>query len=217
MVLIGQYDTDKRAAIVAALDDMKKAPKALELGADILELRLDLMDSLPEIPDAPCIATNRLQKEGGKWTGSEEKRRDILKQYIPLAGAIDIELCAENKQDLIETAHSQDTAVIISSHFFHNTPTMEQMQDIIDSSFGDGASIAKLAVMPQNHKDILNLLELTLNNKDICTIAMGNMGKHTRIIAPCYGSVLTYGSIDAAIAPGQLRTDQLKTALEMVL
>ena len=44
----------------------------------------------------------------------------------------------------------------------------------------------------------------------VCTIAMGDLGRHSRVIAPIYGSVMTYGYMDAPTAPGQLRVDELK-------
>ena len=52
---------------------------------------------------------------------------------------------------------------------------------------------------------------ITLRSKGaVCTIAMGDLGRHSRVIAPIYGSVMTYGYVDAPTAPGQLRVDELK-------
>jgi len=96
------------------------------------------------------------------------------------------------------------------------------MKTILEEMFLAGADIAKLAVMPQSMEDTLNLLRVTLDfknaGKSVCTIAMGSQGKHTRVVAPLYGSVLTYASIesDAASAPGQLPVDELKKTMEML-
>jgi len=51
----------------------------------------------------------------------------------------------------------------------------------------------------------------------VCTIAMGKLGKHTRVIAPFYGSVLTYASVESTMsaAPGQLPVDELKKVMEL--
>ncbi|MCK4928742.1 MAG: type I 3-dehydroquinate dehydratase, partial [Methanosarcinales archaeon] len=35
-------------------------------------------------------------------------------------------------------------------------------------------------------------------------------------VAPLYGSVLTYGAVDEAVAPGQLKIDELKHMLELL-
>ena len=52
---------------------------------------------------------------------------------------------------------------------------------------------------------------ITLRSKGaVCTIAMGDLDRHSRVIAPIYGSVMTYGYVDAPTAPGQLRVDELK-------
>ncbi|MDL5501677.1 MAG: type I 3-dehydroquinate dehydratase [Candidatus Methanoperedens sp.] len=42
------------------------------------------------------------------------------------------------------------------------------------------------------------------------------MGKHSRIMAPLYGSVMTYGYVDIPVAPGQLRVDELKNMLQLL-
>ncbi|CAG0981854.1 partial 3-dehydroquinate dehydratase, partial [Methanosarcinales archaeon] len=50
----------------------------------------------------------------------------------------------------------------------------------------------------------------------VCAIAMGEIGKHSRVMAPLYGSVMTYGYVDIPVAPGQLRVDELKNMLKIL-
>jgi len=234
MVRIGEFDLDRKAAVVAAIGDdpVGTAKTAKHLGADILELRLDLLD-ITSLHDAkhiinairsgtnlPCIVTNRLQAEGGMWSGTEEDRIALLLGVLPLIDAVDIELCADERMRarVIRAARAAGKTVIVSSHDFTATPRVPEMKDILERSFKAGADIAKLAVMPCSMQDVLNLLQVTLDvNAPVCTISMGDKGKHTRIAAPCYGSVLTYGAVNSAVAPGQLRIDELKNALEMLL
>jgi 3-dehydroquinate dehydratase len=47
---------------------------------------------------------------------------------------------------------------------------------------------------------------------------MGRLGKHTRVIAPFYGSVLTYAAVDSEVsaAPGQFQVDEIKKILELL-
>ena len=232
MVNIGTFDLDNRAAIVAAIDKepLKSSMRALEMGADVLEIRLDLLDITdPEVAChilrevrsktyLPCIATNRLHKEGGKCTSSERERTGLLENILACTDAIDIELSADEecRDRLIKKAKELGKTVIVSSHFFESTPDSETMQRVIDSSLAAGCDIAKLAVMPQDTHDTLRLLELSLRNKDVCTIAMGNIGRHTRVIAPLYGSKLTYAAVSAEVAPGQLPVDELRKAMETI-
>ncbi|MCD4704138.1 MAG: type I 3-dehydroquinate dehydratase [Methanosarcinaceae archaeon] len=233
MVHIADIDLDNRAAIVASIDadPVTLATAAEAAGAEILELRLDLLgvrtlddarqivSQLRQATHLPCIATNRLQNDGGQWTGAEEDRITLLAGIIPLVDAVDIELSTNKdiRDKLVRNAREHNTTVIISSHDLSRTPSREQMKKILDDSFKAGADIAKLAVMPQCLQDVLNLLQVTLDSTgSVSTISMDTMGSHTRIIAPCYGSVLTYGAVDRSVAPGQLRVDQLRQAMEMI-
>ena len=234
MVRIGKFNLDRKAAIVAAIGDnpVETAKTAKELGADILEIRIDLLD-IKDLKDArqviervksttklPCIVTNRSQTEGGRWAGSEEDRIALLLGVLSFVDAVDIELSSDDimLNLLIAKARTSEKTVIISSHDFAATPTVAEMKKMLDESFKLGADIAKLAVMPNSRQDVLDLLQVTLDAKEpVCTISMGDMGIHTRIVAPFYGSVLIYGSVNNAVAPGQLKVDELKAAMEMLL
>ena len=234
MVKIGTFDLDKRAAVVAAIseDPIETARSAKMFGADILEIRFDLLDittshdakklvnEIKSATNLPCIATNRLQSEGGKWSGTEEDRIGLLIEILELVDAVDIELSAgeDVRERVVQSAKSAGKTIIVSSHDFSRTPAVDRMRKTIDDCFDAGADIAKLAVMPESMQDVLNLLQVTQDSRaPVCTISMGNLGKHSRIVASCYGSVLTYGSVGDAVAPGQLRVDELKTVLEMLL
>ena len=236
MVKIGTFDLekDKIAAVVAAIseDPIETARSAKLLGADILEIRFDLLDittshdaiklvkDIKSATNLPCIATNRLQSEGGKWSGTEEDRIGLLIEILEQVDAVDIELSAgkDVRKKVIQSAKDTGRTVIVSSHDFNKTPAVDLMRKTLDDCFDAGADIAKIAVMPESMQDVLNLLQVTQDSRaPVCTISMGDLGKHSRIVASCYGSVLTYGSVGDAVAPGQLRVDELKTALEMLL
>ncbi len=213
-------------SIVASLgkNPVNSAAGAKKLGADILELRIDLLDSdarqaLLDLKKTgmPVIITNRMKEEGGAWAGSEDERIRILVSLIPLADAVDIELCAEKRDYIVEKARSAGKTVIISAHDFKKTPETRVMAGILKESFEVGADIAKLAVMPDSLDDVLRLLEVTLQARGaVCTIAMGEIGRHSRVVAPVYGSVMTYGYVESAIAPGQLRVDELRAILRLL-
>ncbi|HEY9205638.1 MAG TPA: type I 3-dehydroquinate dehydratase [Candidatus Methanoperedens sp.] len=215
-----------KRSIVASLgkNPVDSAAKAKELGADILEIRIDLLDVdarqlLQDLkkPGMPVIITNRMIQEGGAWNGTEAERIEMLVSLLPLADAVDIELCAMKRDTVVKRAKSAGKTVIISTHDFQRTPDYDKMMDIIRESFAVGADIAKLAVMPASLDDVLRLLNVTLHAEGaVCTIAMGEIGRHSRVIAPIYGSVMTYGYVGTATAPGQLRVDVLKTILNML-
>ena len=241
MTRIGSFDLEKKAAVVAVIleNSLETSKKAAEKGADILEIRLDLLgvrdlkraiEIIREIKSEtgiPLLVTNRSRTEGGKWEGKEEDRIGLLMNLLSFKDgpdAIDIELSAgrNDRDKVIKAAKDHGKTVIISSHNFLKTPSLQDMKAILEEMFHAGADIAKLAVMPRSMEDTLNLLRVTLDFKDtgksVCTIAMGRQGKHTRVVAPLYGSVLTYASIesDAAAAPGQLPVDEVKKIMEML-
>lgn len=241
MTQIGSFDLEKKAAVVAVILEkpLETSKKAAEKGAEILEIRLDLLgirdlERAAEIvrkikseTGLPVLVTNRSRAEGGKWEEKEEDRIGLLTNLLSFENvpdAVDIELSAgrEERDKVIKAAKDHGKTVIVSSHDFLKTPSLQDMRTILEKMFLAGADIAKLAVMPQSMEDILNLLRVTLDfkntGKSVCTIAMGSQGKHTRIVAPLYGSVLTYASVesDASAAPGQLPVGELKKIMEML-
>lgn len=224
MVRIGGLELNKSIVASIGKAPVDSAIKAKKLGADLLEVRIDLMDVdarkiLAQLKKLgmPVIITNRMKQEGGAWEGSEAERIQKLSSLLPLADAVDIELCAEERDAVVKKAKGAGKTVIISTHDFQRTPELEVMMGVIGESFEAGADTAKLAVMPHSFEDVLRLLEVTLRSKRaVCTIAMGEIGRHSRVIAPIYGSVMTYGYVDEPIAPGQLRVDELKYMLKIL-
>lgn len=224
MVQIGSMTLNR--SIVAAIGEkpVDSAKRAKQLGADVLELRIDLLsvDALAVLQEIkrtglPVIITNRMKQEGGAWAGTEEERIQKLISLLPMADAIDIELCAKDRSMVVKKAREAGKTVIISTHDFQKTPETSIIRKLICDSIDAGADIAKLAVMPGSFDDVLRLLDVTLHAKAaVCTIAMGEKGRHSRIIAPVYGSVMTYGYVEKATAPGQLRVDELRQVLNLI-
>ena len=197
---------------------LQSAEKAIDLGADILELRIDaLEDPDPDevqrlIKDInyPTIATNRVQSEGGFFKGSEEERTSILIKAAKYADIVDIELqTGEKMRDEVVKAAKYS---IISYHDFQKTPSFEEILDIVKAEKEIG-NIAKFAVMPNEYKDTLTVLNVLSEVSNTIGIAMGALGKYTRIVAPIFGSPITFASIGKESAPGQLDINTTKDIL----
>jgi len=242
MIHIGQLDLEKKAAVVAVILEkpLETSRKAVEMGADILEIRLDLLGirdlntaieiirKIKSETGLPIILTNRSSAEGGKWEGEEAERIKLLINLLSLRegpDAVDIELTARRgeRNQVVEAAKACGKTVIVSFHDFSKTPAFQEMKIIFQEAFLAGADIAKLAVMPHSIRDVLNLLGAALDAREetggaVCAIAMGKLGKHTRVIAPFYGSVLTYAAVEGTVsaAPGQFQVDEVKKIMELL-
>ncbi len=85
-----------------------------------------------------------------------------------------------------------------------------------------GADITKIAVMPQNKKDVLTLLCATEQmqcqyaDRPFVTMSMGSIGSISRIAGEIFGSAITFGAVQKSSAPGQIKAKKLKQMLQMI-
>jgi len=229
----------KAPAIVGVLRTLsiRDAERAKENGADILELRIDLLNDeerdverikeFISMLQMPIIVTNRRKEEGGSFTGTEEERIALLSRIIETAKVdfVDIELFSSpaERTKLVENAKSHHIPVIFSFHDFSGMPPRAELLKLIASMYEGGGSIAKIAVTPKTLSDALLLLNLTheisREGKLFAAIGMGPIGRHLRVVAPLYGSVLTYGFIEGGeeVAPGQFSVKELRSMLDRLV
>jgi 3-dehydroquinate dehydratase-1 len=200
-----------------ALSDLAGAKQA-----DMLELRLDLMEDDPlsileavkKVAKIPIIATVRWPAEGGEFKGSEGERLELLIRASAFADYIDVELRCGLLGKLLKTV---ERPIIASYHDFSRTPARQELRSILAEMKNAGAEIAKIAATPIRLQDNLEILHLLLEaDMPLCVIAMGRMGRHLRAVAPLYGSALTYGYVSQPTAPGQMSVSQLRQALELL-
>jgi 3-dehydroquinate dehydratase-1 len=207
--------------LAAATADLGDEPAAHD-HADAVEFRMDLatrpLDALADYDgDLPVIATNRTAKEGGDATDNRQ-RLDRLERAAehPSVEAVDIELAAVD-----DAAHviDHDTAVIVSAHDFSGTPSHAAMEDTLTQA-GEHGDVAKLAVTAESSADVLSLLSVTHAldgaGHQVATMAMGKIGRHSRAVAPLYGSKIAYAPVDPdeATAPGQYDLATLSDLLD---
>ncbi|NKE34491.1 type I 3-dehydroquinate dehydratase [Natronococcus sp. JC468] len=220
------FDSFVLAAATADLADADE-PTARE-HADAVEFRMDLTDDPLEAleaydADLPIIATNRAAWEGGEWDGDDGERLAVLAEATAFdaVGAIDVELesiLAGEAEAVLETARKRGVSIIASTHDFEGTPPRGEMVSTLTEA-GKYADVAKLAVTAESKADTIALLsateQLTYHGDRVATMAMGKVGRHTRAVAPVYGSRIGYAPVDPAeaTAPGQY---DLETLSELV-
>ena len=202
--------------LAAATADLAAEPAARE-HADAVEFRMDLATDPLAALDAydgelPILATNRTETEGGA-AAEESERFDVLRRAAEHRSveAIDIELAAVRENDgagVVEHAREHDASVVVSTHDFSGTPSRSELQATLSRACEHG-DVGKLATTATLVDDVLALLsatrDLDTDGRRVATMAMGAAGRHSRAIAPLYGSRIAYAPVDPdeATAPGQ--------------
>jgi len=176
--------------------------------------------------ETPILMTFRTSKEGGEKSIEPE---DYAKLNIKAAQTgyidfIDVEIFTGDAivTKIIDGAHAAGVKVIASNHDFHKTPEksdiiyrLRKMQDM-------NADIPKIAVMPQNKKDVLTLLSATEEmtslyaDRPIITMSMAGTGVISRLCGEVFGSSMTFGAAKKASAPGQMGVKDLETVLGLL-
>jgi 3-dehydroquinate dehydratase/shikimate dehydrogenase len=183
-----------------------------EQGAELVELRLDylkgdvqLKSLLAERP-CPIIATCRREKDGGRYSGSEESRQSILRMAI--AEGVDYVDLEEDTANSVPRFGS--TKRIISLHDFRQTPDdLDQIHQRLTALDPD---IIKIATMANSPLDCLRVLRLSQKSRiPTVGICMGEMGTPSRILAGRFGAPFTYATFhhERTLAPGQLSFQEM--------
>jgi 3-dehydroquinate dehydratase-1 len=202
--------------LVASLTDLDAEPEARN-HADAVEFRMDLADDpLADLREyggeLPVLATNRATWEGGE-AGDDDARLTLLAEAAELAcvGAVDVELeslAGGDGERVAERARRTGTTVVASAHDFERTPPKSDLRGKLEAAT-DRGDVGKLAVTAQSEADVLDLLtvthEFSAAGARVATMAMGEAGRHSRAVAPIYGSKIGYAPVDPAdaTAPGQ--------------
>jgi len=219
-------------------DIIKQAQSFESFQYDLVELRIDfyeniqndedvvcLLKQLREILSCPILLTYRSLREGGNIQLSDLEYKHLVKvvcesQCIDI---VDIELMSGNELvfELIDLAHQNDVKVILSNHDFDQTPSVLDMKERLEKMEILGGDILKIAVMPRTKKDVIQLLNVTMDmserlKKPIVTMSMGELGVISRICGELTGSAITFASAGQASAPGQIAVTDMNLLLEAI-
>ncbi|KAL2345741.1 hypothetical protein Fmac_007026 [Flemingia macrophylla] len=200
--------------------------RANEIGADMVEIRLDYLRSFNPTHDLqtlikesplPTIITYRPTWQGGKYEGDETKRQDVLRLAMDLgADYVDVELQVANDfNSSICKKKPHNFKVIVSSHNFHDTPSSEAIGNLVAMMQATGCDIAKIVTTALDITDCAHIFQIMVHSQiPTIGIAMGERGLISRLLSPKFGGYLTYGALeeDAISAPGQMT---VKNMLEL--
>lgn len=187
------------------------------------EVLKELREALKEIP---LLFTFRTLKEGGEKAIEKDVYANLNKKaarsgYVDL---IDTEVFTGDDivKDIIEAAHACGVKVIASNHDFDRTPDKDDIVGRLCKMQDLGADILKIAVMPNDKKDVLKLLAATEEmaneyaDRPIITMSMAGTGVISRLCGEVFGSAVTFGSAKKASAPGQIDVEDLNQVLNLL-
>ena len=207
--------------IVASLTDPSQAAKAQAHGAELLELRFDLMEGDPgdivrqcrAISRLPLIATLRSAKEGGRYFGSPEEWGKKIAPVIPLVDFIDVEQQFARESGPVRQAKK---TIIASHHAAEMLPLPELF--VLEKELREYGDIPKIIVTPQNEDDLIDLIAFTrAAKKPVCTGVMGSAFRYARAILPLFGSELVYCHAGVPAAEGQYSVAEFVALKKMLL
>jgi 3-dehydroquinate dehydratase/shikimate dehydrogenase len=187
-------------------------------GVGAVEFRLDLLPAgedpagLFRGAGVPTIAACRSKREGGLFPGTEEERLGRLAAAASAGAAwVDVEYPCAGHPALASIPAGRR---ILSYHDLEGTPKdLEGWYRKMRAFPAYAYKLVTTARSPIDALEVLRFLRRRRRGEERCiAFAMGEAGLPSRILAPRFGSWLTYGSAEEEreTAPGQLPAGLLK-------
>jgi len=190
-------------------------------GADLIEVRLDYLESIEgiekivEYASVPLIATNRQYEQGGYRVQDEKTRiQNLIRAAETGFQYADVELTTREIREINSRLRDLGVKPIVSFHEFTRTPSISEMKKIVEDQMKAGAEVCKLVTTANSIEDNVPCLLLSSEiciAKIVC-FAMGKKGLISRALSPVFGGYFTYASIGKGMetAPGQITISELK-------
>lgn len=223
-----------RAALLEEVERVAaKRPDLLEWRVDFFEdiaatdAVLSLAGALRErAAGVPLLFTRRARREGGEPISLDEPQVVALYEAVCASGLVellDFEMgnAPEHVARVRAAAERAGLGLVLSFHDFQGTPRPAELLERFAQAERQGASLAKLAVMPQSMEDVHALLGATLMASrnlriPVAGMAMGPLGAVSRLCGGAFGSALTFAVGSAASAPGQVPIEEVRLAVAVL-
>jgi 3-dehydroquinate dehydratase-1 len=192
---------------------------------DLVEVRVDLF-GVPEIASwaragarleasgTSVLVTIRSAAEGGRWAAPDTERLPLYREAVEVASWVDVEASSPIAGEVTALAAARGRTSIVSHHDFERTPPLAELERIIDACRALGADVVKVATMVNANEDRDTLFALLERRPTgMCIIGMGVGAQLLRVELAVRGSMLTYGYLDQATAPGQISVAEMDQRL----
>jgi len=207
---------------------------------DVVEFRVDFLDIAldagklaalgpkvaAQLNGKPLIVTFRTQAEGGNKTIADADYGALYETLLKaqFADLIDVEMFRSEAvvRRLVAGAHKVGAFTVMSNHDFSGTPPAAELLARLRRQQELGADVLKLAMMPRDPSDVLELLRATWEmasryaERPMMTMSMGGTGVVSRLAGEIFGSAMCFGMIGRASAPGQVEVERLAAVLDIV-
>lgn len=165
---------------------LSSASELAECDTRMVEIRLDLLGSVPKAED-----------------------RDLL---VTFRGPVDLNVLPEGFSGIIDIGEEPRPetriGVVASHHDFNGTPNAERIVSILN---GMDCDISKGAFTVGSFRDLTSILDAARSVKRRHVIlGMGPMGTVTRVRASLLGNEFSFGYVGEPTAPGQLSAERME-------
>jgi 3-dehydroquinate dehydratase-1 len=207
---------------------------------DVVEFRVDFLDIAldarklaalgpkvaAQLNGKPLIVTFRTKAEGGNQAIGDAEYGASYETLLraQFADLIDVEMFRSEAvvHRLVDAAHNVGAFIVMSNHDFSGTPPAAELLARLRRQQELGADVLKLAMMPRDPGDVLELLRATWEmasryaERPMMTMSMAGTGVVSRLAGEIFGSAMCFGMIGRASAPGQVEVDRLAGVLDIV-
>jgi 3-dehydroquinate dehydratase type I len=188
-------------------------------GAQMIELWCDRLDldtakKLVIVSELPVIVNLKDESEKGEFEGTIYDRIKYLEELVK-EGATFLDLPYTKELESINLSRLAEN-LIVSYHDFEATPSLDEIETIINRMQSVNPAVIKLAFQVEQSIDLNNLLKLQINRKDLwgrsIILGMGHKGMITRLMSKTFQHPFTFACIDkySKTAPGQMTISQLR-------
>ncbi|MCT0077657.1 type I 3-dehydroquinate dehydratase [Lactococcus lactis] len=214
--------------MLTELAELEKVSVSDYRTADIVEWRADFLSADEILEMAPkffekfkeskILFTLRTVREGGNIQVSEKKYLQILKEILTYNPAyIDVEFFTHGPS-FAALKDSRDK-MVLSYHNFDEVPS--DLTKRLIKMHEEGTAFVKVAVMPERECDVLDLLQITRDmtleyGEHFISMAMGDLGRLSRISGYLTGSCWTFASLENSSAPGQISLKETEYILDIL-
>ena len=214
--------------MLTELSELEKVSVSDYRAADIVEWRADFLSADEILEMAPkffekfkeskILFTLRTVREGGNIQVSEKKYLQILQEILTYNPAyIDVEFFTHGPS--FSALKDFRDKMVLSYHNFDEVPS--DLTNRLIKMHEEGTAFVKVAVMPERECDVLDLLQITRDmtleyGDHFISMAMGDLGRLSRISGYLTGSCWTFASLENSSAPGQISLKETEYILDIL-